>query len=147
MAWRDRPPAEPPRPQGFDLGFAFATLALAFLAFTSMARIIPLWVGIVYGVFSLLAGLAYAWDKSRAQRHVWRITESTLQFLALLGGWPGALLAQRLCRHKVRKVKFQVVFWLIVTGHLALWGWLATAGRPLLEQLCALTFPAHIVVP
>src|SRR5690606_2384661 len=69
----------------------------------------------------LLANLAtyalYAVDKRRARAGAWRIPETTLQGLALLGGWPAAFLAQRRFRHKTSKTRFQVVFWLIVLDH------------------------------
>jgi hypothetical protein len=35
----------------------------------------------------------------------------------LLGGWPGAFLAQRRLRHKCSKVSYQFVFWLIVLAY------------------------------
>ena len=43
--------------------------------------------------------------------------------LALLGGWPGAFLAQRYFRHKTQKVSFQIVSWLIVALHVGLTVW------------------------
>ncbi|WP_272956342.1 DUF1294 domain-containing protein [Cupriavidus necator] len=42
----------------------------------------------------------------------------------MCGGWPGALAAQHLLRHKNRKQEFQIVFWATVALHigaLALW--------------------------
>lgn len=109
--------------------FADQTLlgfALVFLIAIGVAvgfRQIPPWIGWGYGVASLVTLGVYRWDKYRAQKAQWRIAEATLHLLELGGGWPGALIAQRLFRHKNRKVSFQVVFWLIVLGHLALWGW------------------------
>jgi hypothetical protein len=41
----------------------------------------------------------------------WRTPEKVLHASELLGGWPGALLAQQLFRHKTRKVSYQLVFW------------------------------------
>jgi len=43
-----------------------------------------------------------------------RLCEGRLHLLELLGGWPGALLAQRRLRHKCSKGSYQFVFWLIV---------------------------------
>lgn len=57
---------------------------------------------------------AYAWDKRLARDQEWRLPEARLHLLELLGGWPGAFVAQRRLRHKCSKVRFQAVFWLIV---------------------------------
>jgi len=52
-----------------------------------------------------------------------------LHFLALCGGWPGALAAQHLLRHKNRKQAFQVVFWGTVALNIgALVLWMTTIG-------------------
>ena len=59
----------------------------------------------------------YFWDKRRARKGVWRISEKTLHLWELLGGWPGAFLAQRQLRHKSSKASYQVAFWLIVLTH------------------------------
>ena len=63
---------------------------------------------------SLVTFTLYASDKRRATRGARRIPEKVLHLCSLLGGWPGAFLAQRLLRHKNAKTSFQVVFWLIV---------------------------------
>ncbi|MDR3401455.1 MAG: DUF1294 domain-containing protein [Chthoniobacter sp.] len=102
---------------GLPAGFLCA-LALAILS----SALSP-WVGAGYAAASALTLGFYGWDKRHARREDWRIAESTLHLLELPGGWPGALVAQRLFRHKTRKIPFQIVFWLIVTGHLAAWGW------------------------
>ena len=51
-----------------------------------------------YGVVSALLFGLYGIDKSAAQRGRMRIPEATLHTLAVLGGWPGALLGQRVMR-------------------------------------------------
>lgn len=61
--------------------------------------------------------LVYAVDKGSARVHVWRVKESHLHLMELLGGWPGAFLAQRNFRHKATKAKFQIYFILIVGLH------------------------------
>lgn len=78
----------------------------------------PLWVAGWYVAASLVAFMAYAMDKSAAVGGAWRIRESRLHLLALVGGWPGALLAQQLLRHKTSKPGFRVVFWgtVVVNG-------------------------------
>lgn len=67
----------------------------------------------------LLALAAYGIDKRRAVRGTPRTPERTLHALALLGGWPGALLAMRVFNHKRRKAPFMRVFWVMVAAHLA----------------------------
>jgi uncharacterized membrane protein YsdA (DUF1294 family) len=89
---------------------------------------VPPAVALAYGWMSLLCFAAYAWDKSAARAGRWRTRESTLLLLGLLCGWPGALLAQQLLRHKSAKPRFQIVFW--VTVVLNVGGFLAlSAGR------------------
>jgi uncharacterized membrane protein YsdA (DUF1294 family)/cold shock CspA family protein len=88
-----------------------------FLIFYLMASFFwhpPLWVAGVYVVASMVTFMAYAFDKSAAERRAWRTQESTLHLLALAGGWPGALLAQQLLRHKSTKMPFRQVFWATV---------------------------------
>jgi uncharacterized membrane protein YsdA (DUF1294 family) len=75
---------------------------------------LPLWIAGAYAGMSLLTFIVYAMDKSAAEAGRWRTAESTLHLLALAGGWPGALLAQRWLRHKSAKRKFRVVFWATV---------------------------------
>jgi len=75
----------------------------------------------VYLVMSLATFLVYAIDKTKAHKNAWRIPESTLHLLELLGGWPGALISQRLIRHKNRKTSFQMTFWAIAVIHIAFW--------------------------
>lgn len=98
-------------------------VALAVMAATTR---IPWLLFAAYVTASLITFGCYASDKSAAQRGAWRIPESTLQLLALLGGWPGALAAQQLLRHKTRKLAFQLMFWLAVAANLAALGWLLT---------------------
>lgn len=70
-------------------------------------------------VISLVTIVVYGWDKSCAKRGARRVPEATLHLLALLGGWPGAALAQSLFRHKSQKTSFRIVFYLTVALHLA----------------------------
>lgn len=102
-------------------------VAVAFLAAVAVlaaTATIPWPLFLVYAVLSLVAFGCYAVDKSAAQRGQWRIRESTLQLLALLGGWPGALAAQQLLHHKTRKSSFRLQFWIAVVINLAVMGWL-----------------------
>jgi uncharacterized membrane protein YsdA (DUF1294 family)/cold shock CspA family protein len=85
---------------------------------TPTQKFIP-FVGYLF--FSLTTFTVYAVDKIKAYRDEWRVSEKTLHLLELLGGWPGALIAQRTIRHKNKKTSFQVIFWLIVIIHIVIW--------------------------
>ncbi len=113
------------------MNFLLIIFAVAFLvgiAAGVMGEVFPLWIGAVYFAVSLVTVGFYAWDKNRARKSGGRTPEITLHLLELLGGWPGALLAQRILRHKNLKVSYQVTFWLIVLLHLGAWAW-AVAAR------------------
>jgi len=103
----------------------FAGLAaLGLIAGGALVGYFPRQAGIVSLLASLITFFAYADDKTRASRNTWRTPETTLHLLALCGGWPGALAAQHLLRHKNRKRAFQVTFWGTVSvnvGAMVLW--------------------------
>jgi uncharacterized membrane protein YsdA (DUF1294 family)/cold shock CspA family protein len=104
------------------------TLIVAAIALGWLASKIPASVAIVYGAMSLLAIQLYAIDKSAAVNNRWRTQESTLHLVGLLGGWPGALFAQFVFRHKTKKAQFQTIFWLTVLLNCAGLAFLATDG-------------------
>lgn len=106
------PPVRPTSP-------IIGTLAiLAFASIYSLVEVywgpVPLWVLFLYlGVSAITFG-AYAIDKSAARLKQRRVAETSLILLGLLGGWPGAILAQQLLRHKTTKQSFRAVFWVSV---------------------------------
>jgi uncharacterized membrane protein YsdA (DUF1294 family)/cold shock CspA family protein len=96
-------------------------------------------VGVAYAVLSLITFVAYARDKAAAGANAWRTPESSLHFLGLAGGWPGALIAQQVLRHKSKKASFRIVFWATVVINCAAFIWLNTGGgRAALESLLPL---------
>lgn len=77
-------------------------------------NVIHSYVYYIYVVMSVLTFVFYGIDKYNAKHHKQRIAERTLHIFALLGGWPGAILAQETLRHKSKKRAFRIVFWLLV---------------------------------
>jgi uncharacterized membrane protein YsdA (DUF1294 family)/cold shock CspA family protein len=95
-------------------------------------RLSPLFPA-AYAALGVLTFLAYAIDKSAARNGRWRTQESTLHLFSLLGGWPGALAAQRLLKHKSIKTEFQSVFRVTAVLHCVALAWLlwSHGGFPL----------------
>jgi uncharacterized membrane protein YsdA (DUF1294 family) len=77
----------------------------------------------IYGFLSLITFCVYGLDKSAAKRGKQRVRESTLHFLSLFGGWFGALLGQKVFRHKTKKMRFLVVFCLTVVVNVTTTGY------------------------
>jgi uncharacterized membrane protein YsdA (DUF1294 family) len=90
---------------------------------------VPLAVLADYVVLSAVLFAVYGLDKRAAVRGTWRTPEVTLHLLAAAGGWPGALAAQRLFRHKTRKQPFQAIYWCTVAANLAALAWILSALR------------------
>jgi uncharacterized membrane protein YsdA (DUF1294 family)/cold shock CspA family protein len=115
-------------PERINPGNDFAGLRASDLAIIAGLLILPavsfigrdldlfipsIWVGIA----SLLTFFIYRDDKRRAENGEWRISEFRLHFLEAIGGWPGALLAQRVIRHKCSKVSYNLSLWMIIISH------------------------------
>jgi uncharacterized membrane protein YsdA (DUF1294 family)/cold shock CspA family protein len=98
--------------------FAIPAFLLLYLAAAVLWRV-PAWVGGLYGAASVACMLAYAFDKSAAAAGRWRVSEATLLCLGLAGGWPGAIVAQQLLRHKSSKASFRSAFWATVVLNVA----------------------------
>lgn len=71
-------------------------------------------------VVNVIAFLMYGLDKVKAKRLQWRIPESTLLGVAVIGGSIGAFLGMQIFHHKTKKPKFYigvpVIFILQVIG-------------------------------
>jgi uncharacterized membrane protein YsdA (DUF1294 family) len=83
--------------------------------------LIPALAAAWYSLLSVAAAGLYAWDKGRARRGGRRISERTLHWAAVLGGWPGALVARALLRHKTRRRSFTIVLWGSAALHAIVW--------------------------
>lgn len=100
-------------------------VTLSFIAATTVGAAsghLPVYTPIAYVVMSVFTYLMYADDKQNAATGRWRTSESTLHWLELLCGWPGALVAQWSLRHKNRKQGYQGWFWIIVLINIGLLG-------------------------
>ena len=86
------------------------------------------WVLPWYLGWSVVTFMAYGWDKVSAQGGHWRTQESTLNSLALLGGWPGAWVAQHAWRHKSRKASFLAAFCGAALINVGVFGYLVAFG-------------------
>ncbi|MGL4340390.1 MAG: DUF1294 domain-containing protein [Rhodoglobus sp.] len=108
------------------LGWIIVVVFIALLCALTMFFHLPLWVDALYLLASIACFVAYASDKSAAMSGQWRISETRLLSLGLIGGWPGAIIAQRILRHKTRKLSFISIFWVTVAVNviaLVVFGW------------------------
>jgi uncharacterized membrane protein YsdA (DUF1294 family) len=108
----------------------YGALFLAVIGVLAARGMLPVGILMLYLAASGASVIAYGVDKSAAQSGRWRIAETTLHVLGLIGGWPGALIAQRMFHHKSRKASFQAVFLATVALNCGalLWYWLTVAG-------------------
>jgi len=103
------------------------SLALIFLAALGVMVFLgslPLIIFLAIVGLSLITYLIYWWDKSAARDGRRRIPETTLHLVSIFGGWPGALVAQQILRHKTYKQPFRWVFWLTVLMNIGVLVWL-----------------------
>lgn len=73
-------------------------------------------------VMNVISFVTYGIDKYKAVKNKWRVPESTLIILALIGGSVGALLGMKAFRHKTKHPKFYIGVPLILILQVALIG-------------------------
>lgn len=102
---------------GIAVPIAFAmSFLVALAALAAVGRLEMSWLALYYGASIITYG-AYARDKTAARNAGRRTPESTLHLMSLAGGWPGALIAQVLLRHKTRKPSFLIGYWFTVIAN------------------------------
>jgi uncharacterized membrane protein YsdA (DUF1294 family)/cold shock CspA family protein len=107
---------------------------LLVVSYLFWAGYIPILIFSLYWFASFLALIIYAKDKHAAQNGTWRTSENTLHLLALIGGWPGANIAQQTFRHKSRKRSFRFVFWWTVLFNCSAFVWILTPqGKAMIQ--------------
>ena len=109
-------------------GAMFAVIvAITFLLIVAlgvMSGKIPAFIFLGYLSISLISFFSYAFDKAAAKDGAWRTSEGTLHLLSAMGGWPGALIAQQVLRHKSKKASFRAAFRVTVIFNLLGFAWL-----------------------
>lgn len=75
---------------------------------------------IYLAIINIVTLIVYGVDKLKAKRHQWRIPESTLILLAVIGGSIGALLGMKIWHHKTKHKKFKYGIPIILALQLAL---------------------------
>lgn len=134
------PPAAPARPAAASPsrpGSARLYIIPAFALLLGLIHLswpLPRFVTVLYGALSMALFLVYGLDKWAARRGQARVRESVLHVLALLGGWPGALLGQHIFRHKIAQPRFLRIGWAMAALNIAL---LLVVCTPLLAPLFA----------
>lgn len=97
-------------------------------AVAAISGLLPVLLIAAYFVLSILSYFMYAIDKGAATRNDQRTPEANLHLVDLLGGWPGALIAQQQFHHKTLKPSFQQTFWITVALNLAAMALLQATG-------------------
>lgn len=59
-------------------------------------------------VINLIAVILTVYDKHSAQKHKWRVKESTLLIVSALGGSPAMYITMQIIRHKTKHLKFML---------------------------------------
>ena len=118
----------------------FSCIFLALVGLLVIMKVLPVIILSAYIILSIATFLAYKKDKSAAESDEWRIPENKLHLLSLIGGWPGALIAQNTLRHKSKKISFRTVYWLTVVINCGALAWLATPEGALTLQRLMHTF-------
>ena len=74
----------------------------------------------IFIILNLISFITYGVDKHKAVKNKWRIPESTLILLALIGGAVGAILGMKVFRHKTKHPKFYIGVPLILVLHIVI---------------------------
>jgi uncharacterized membrane protein YsdA (DUF1294 family)/cold shock CspA family protein len=111
---------------GESVSIILAAIFSIFIVLAFFTSKIPAIIPIIYLAVSIVTYVAYAFDKSAAKKGAWRTRESTLHILSLIGGWPGAVVAQTRLRHKSKKESFRAAFWMTVFINCGMFVWLLT---------------------
>jgi uncharacterized membrane protein YsdA (DUF1294 family)/cold shock CspA family protein len=113
--------------EGGTMLLAIPGVFLSLVAILVVLGHLPVIVLVLYLVASTVSFFVYARDKTAAVKAQWRTAESTLHMLSLVGGWPGAIVAQKFLRHKSKKLSFQIGFCITIVLNCAGLVWLLSS--------------------
>lgn len=71
-------------------------------------------------IINLVTFFFYGLDKAKAEGGSWRVKETRLLLLALVGGTLGAMAGMKIFRHKTKKIGFLLPFVLILALQIAI---------------------------
>lgn len=117
---------------GASLAYSLMLLWAGLLAWGVWTQRLPLWSLAALAALNGVTLWMYASDKNAARAGRWRIRESHLHLLSLLGGWPAAWLAQQNMRHKSSKTEFRAVYWTTIVLHCGALAWVVLAKTSML---------------
>lgn len=106
-----------------------SALFLGLVALAVRQSYLPALALKVYLLASAAAVLIYGVDKAAARYGGGRFPQVMLHALSLAGGWPGALVAQSMFRHKSSKRSFMAVFWVTVVMNITALAWVMSAKQ------------------
>ena len=115
---------------------AFAVFFMVFVAEKVWERKLPVSVLGFYMLASTIAFVIYRHEKAMSASQTWRISDNTLHFCSLVGGWPGAALAQKMVHHEPQKMSFRAIYWSTVVLNSFVFFWLlSNSGSEELRSL------------
>ncbi len=110
-------------PTSFNFSSAIAVWFASVLCASVYLFEYSLIATVFYFLVSAITYAIYAFDKSAEQHGGWRIPLFSLYFLSLIGGWPGALLAQGFLYYRYHDDLFKVLLWFTALANFTLYCW------------------------
>ncbi|WP_339389539.1 DUF1294 domain-containing protein [Vibrio neptunius] len=110
----------------FNFSLAIAIWFLTTLVASVLILDYPPLSLVLYIALSTIAYIVYALDKQALHTGGWCVPSLTFHVLNLVGGWPGALLAQSVLHHKYNDIGFKSLFWVTLCANFGLFCWTLT---------------------